>query len=166
MVRTGNKGTEIPLSLVVASYNGGPCRLCLSRRSCVLLSYWAMQGCGRRQNGKVTGSLEMAPPSQFVISFARFLWMSTRSGVVWRWELPQAFPNTVCFVEIHRASSLGKRECLPTLQYGCRESWSEEGRHWSPYIDLQIIADPHTRAHTRPAQTQQEHLPIDFLWVL
>lgn len=72
MVRTGNKGTEIPLSLVVATYNGGPCRLCLSKRSCILLSYCAMQGCGRRQNEKVMGPFEMAPPSQFVISFARF----------------------------------------------------------------------------------------------
>lgn len=62
MVRTfGNKGKEIPFPLVVATYNGGPCRLCLSERSCFLLSYCAKQGCGRKQNKKVTGSFEMAP---------------------------------------------------------------------------------------------------------
>lgn len=73
MVRTfRSKGKEIPSPLVVATYNGGPCHLCLSERSCSLLSYCAMQGCGRKQKEKVPGSFEMAPPSQFVISFARF----------------------------------------------------------------------------------------------
>lgn len=73
MVRTfGSKGKEIPSPLVVATYNGRPCPLCLSKRSCSLLSYYAMQGCGRKQKEEVTGSFVMAPPSQFVISFARF----------------------------------------------------------------------------------------------
>lgn len=70
MVRTEDKGKEIPFPLTIVTYNGGPVPLvswilCLVPCECVV-------GRKTETKEKVTGPFEMVASSRFIISSAHF----------------------------------------------------------------------------------------------
>lgn len=138
---------------------------CVSPKDLALLLCYARVW--QEAKGKGHGFFCNGSPNSICYLICKFSLLSTCSGVVWRWELPQAFANAVCFAEIHRASTLEKTRLPSHAAVGLLKvlEWRRITLE-SLYKSSNNSLFPHSMPTPHPPKHSRNAIQSIFLWVL